>query len=182
EMGIWQMGSFSEALGVAQLTGSARTLDLGHASSYVLDLQDRALVIGSDRWNLHFSVLLGERIAASYVLRDAVRDFSAYLEPAFWPSQGDGHDVLVELETRESAAGVVSLSFLPLHVPSGQPAVEAGSILTFDAVRSQREDDRLGRDVASLGESIISLRANNRVVVAHLAAPSQLLQNITLPP
>jgi hypothetical protein len=98
--------------------GSPRVAELGHAATHVAEVDGHALVIGSDKWHLHMSLLAlsGEpRVLAKHVERDAARTLRRFGAVETLAGVGDGRWFAAQIARETGGTGEPAEALLPLH-------------------------------------------------------------------
>jgi hypothetical protein len=178
-----QRGSFSPWLQAIDLASAQPfKVKLGHASSIAAALHDDTLVVGSDDWNLHTSLVAfaGDRgqVLASTQIRNAARDYSPNYALHMLPQAGDGGWFLLQMQ---AAPGYTLL--LPFHWDQEKAAFEAFPPWSApDAARRDFQPFPNSIDLLSIGDDLVVVRVQEQLLVQRFAASPTLRQRIALEP
>ncbi|MDB4988980.1 MAG: hypothetical protein JWN04_4158 [Myxococcaceae bacterium] len=175
-----RMSMFARTLEVVPLDGGASvSLPIDHAASYLTELDGQALIVGTDSWNLHASLLdLSHGTphwSAKYVMRDAVRDLSGHRGAVPLLSVGNVH--WLALDIAPSAAD--GQTWLPLRWTSRSATLTPAPLWTVPIAKRSRLQPP-GTETLRLDDEHLLLRMQNELRLYEFSEEAVLTQTLVL--
>jgi hypothetical protein len=182
-VGDLQPRLFLPTLEVVPLSGgSTRVAELGHAATHVAEVDDHALIIGSDKWNLHMSLLAlsGEpRVLAKHVERDAARTLRRFGAVETLADVGDGHWFAAQIARETGGALEPAEALLPLHWTPGAAQLEALPDWSVP-VATRPHFQPVGRELLGVTADLVLVRMQDQLLAVRFDPSPRIAQRIPL--
>jgi hypothetical protein len=165
--------------------GAASPVSLGHSVAHARALGDHVALTGTDGWNLYVSMIGAQngapRLAARYVLRDAVPKVDAY--GSVLPLHASDATQWIGLHIRPTPAATdpPSETLLPLRWTAQSASLEALEPWTVPMASDSRLQPA-ANDVIGLGAEHVVVRMQGQLLVARASRELTITQRVELAP